>query len=206
MTSFETLDTEYKESQGCRGVGRLLWLKAFEHVQISSTFAADGGLVKRHTFPSQRQMAWTRPRSRNAPKYRGGDILAFRWLCERYRDKAAKTSKTIAGGLIEHCLWYFVREGGAPTISIRTVGQTSVDDVYDEFMFTSATKKDMQIKGAEFAQAHPHRSSKPLQVSNILLLGVPAGRLVEEETIVGKIPGLYGKIRNRTATSFMRAM
>ena len=29
FTSFETLDTEYKLSKGCRGVGRLLWLKAF---------------------------------------------------------------------------------------------------------------------------------------------------------------------------------
>ena len=29
MESFHTLDSEHKVSQGCRGIGRLLWLKAF---------------------------------------------------------------------------------------------------------------------------------------------------------------------------------
>jgi hypothetical protein len=29
MDSFNTLDSEYKSARGCRGVGRLLWLKAF---------------------------------------------------------------------------------------------------------------------------------------------------------------------------------
>ena len=38
MDSFDTLDTEYKSSLGCRGVGRLIWLKAFEGVDVSSQF------------------------------------------------------------------------------------------------------------------------------------------------------------------------
>jgi hypothetical protein len=29
MLSFETLDSDHKARLGCRGVGRLLWLKAF---------------------------------------------------------------------------------------------------------------------------------------------------------------------------------
>lgn len=43
MESFETLDSEYKSKQGCRGVGRLLWLKAFESVNVSSVFKEDSG-------------------------------------------------------------------------------------------------------------------------------------------------------------------
>lgn len=34
--SFETLDSEHKAAQGCRGVGRLLWLKAFDKVYVDT--------------------------------------------------------------------------------------------------------------------------------------------------------------------------
>ena len=43
MDSFETLDTDYKASLGCRGVGRLLWLKAFDKVSVRSAYMAEDG-------------------------------------------------------------------------------------------------------------------------------------------------------------------
>ncbi|WP_163370861.1 hypothetical protein [Endozoicomonas acroporae] len=30
IASFETLDSDHKIDKGCRGIGRLLWLKAFD--------------------------------------------------------------------------------------------------------------------------------------------------------------------------------
>jgi hypothetical protein len=38
MKSFQTLDSEYRSEQGCRGVGRLLWLKAFKKVDVVSHY------------------------------------------------------------------------------------------------------------------------------------------------------------------------
>jgi hypothetical protein len=43
MSSFETLDTDFKDSLGCRGVGRLLWLKAFDKVSVRSAYWAENG-------------------------------------------------------------------------------------------------------------------------------------------------------------------
>jgi hypothetical protein len=37
---------------------------------------------------------------------------------KHYRDASPKTAPTIANCVLEHCLWYFVREGGAPTNEI----------------------------------------------------------------------------------------
>ena len=42
MESFQTLDSDYKMDKGCRGVGRLLWLKAFDSIRIQSTYVEDG--------------------------------------------------------------------------------------------------------------------------------------------------------------------
>ena len=41
IESFLTLDSEYKASRGGRGVGRLLWLKAFERATIESIYGTD---------------------------------------------------------------------------------------------------------------------------------------------------------------------
>lgn len=38
MNSFLTLDSQYKARRGGRGVGRLLWLKAFARARIRSVF------------------------------------------------------------------------------------------------------------------------------------------------------------------------
>jgi len=46
FVSFETLDSEHKAAQGCRGVGRLLWLKAFDKVYVDNVYL-DGGTKKR---------------------------------------------------------------------------------------------------------------------------------------------------------------
>ena len=38
LKSFETLDSDHKAVKGCRGVGRLLWLKAFQKVYVDSVY------------------------------------------------------------------------------------------------------------------------------------------------------------------------
>jgi hypothetical protein len=40
--SFETSDTDHKKTRGAKGVGRFMWLKAFDSVDVASTFAEEG--------------------------------------------------------------------------------------------------------------------------------------------------------------------
>jgi hypothetical protein len=40
MDSFRTLDSDYKADKGCRGVGRLMWLKAFNKVNVTSPYTS----------------------------------------------------------------------------------------------------------------------------------------------------------------------
>jgi hypothetical protein len=48
--SFKTLDSEHKISKGCRGVGRLMWLKVFMVVEIESHFLTEEKLLKKRCF------------------------------------------------------------------------------------------------------------------------------------------------------------
>ena len=49
FNAFLTLDTDHKIDKGGRGIGRLLWLKAFQHVDVASVFL-DGGVLRQRVF------------------------------------------------------------------------------------------------------------------------------------------------------------
>ena len=48
--SFETLDTDYKVEKGGRGIGRLLWLKAFDRIDVVSCFLNEDEALEQRTF------------------------------------------------------------------------------------------------------------------------------------------------------------
>jgi hypothetical protein len=194
MLSFETLDSGHKARVGCRGVGRLLWLKAFEHVRVSSDFqdAGDGLLRRSFAFTAGAGINDMAVLASPAGATRGASVVldGFR---PAYRDKAAKSARTIAGSLLEHCLWYFVRRGGAPAIRISDGTETvSLDQVYDETMFSQATKENIVIRGLDFELTHLKLSATSCKHHSIAWCA--GSRVVEEENLAGKIPGLHGKI------------
>lgn len=195
MLSFETLDTDYKANLGCRGVGRLLWLKAFERVNVSSIFVSTGGGLKQRTFTFTTAHGVDNVTLTDAPP--AADVTTCVHLdgfAKPYRERSAKSARTIATALVEHCLWYFVRDGGAPKIRILDDQESiNLDDVYDELMFSSATKDSVEAKGQTFDLTHI--KLKAGSAKQHFVAWCAAGRLVEEEVIAGKVPGLYGKIR-----------
>ena len=194
LESFETLDSDYKASEGCRGVGRLLWLKAFDSVRIWSDFKANDGTLMRRSFyftaakgvegmvvePSPDQ---AHPLTRVLLKGFGAE----------YRDRSPKTARAIANALFEHCLWYFVRDGGAPSIQVRDGTEVIfLENVYEEYMFSSAQKRSFNVKDATFEITH--LKLKTSESRRPFLAWCAAGRVVKEESLVGKLPGLHGRI------------
>lgn len=124
MLSFETLDSEYKAGQGCRGVGRLLWLKAFEAVEVTSNYHDQNRLLRHRSFSFTANQGVAGLQDIEAVS--GSKLETCVHLSgfeKKYREKSAKSARTIANSLFEHCLWYFVRDGGAPEISIIDDGE-----------------------------------------------------------------------------------
>lgn len=196
MGSFETLDSEYKSQQGCRGVGRLLWLKAFESVDISSVYQeADGqAYSRRFSFTPANGVGNMSivPVDKNALFQTRVHLAGFH---KPYRDKSAKTARRIANLIFEHCLWYFVRDGGAPSIRVADdLESIDLSEVYDEYMFSSSKKEVISIKGNDFELTH--LKLKPGAAKQHFVAWCAASRVVEEESLAGKVPGLHGRIKD----------
>lgn len=196
MASFETLDSDYKSQQGCRGVGRLLWLKAFEAVSITSNFKNEGEAMKTRSFTFTAAQGVANVEVTEATTdVQMRTCVELSGFAKAYREKSAKTAKTIANSLFEHCLWYFVRDGGAPKIRIKDdLELIDLDEVYSEYMFSSSQKDTVTIKGQPFELTH--LKLKASAAKQPFIAWCAASRVVDEESINGKLPGLYGKIRD----------
>ncbi len=198
MKSFNTLDSEYKAAKGCRGVGRLLWLKAFEKAVVNSIYKDETDAFKSRTFVFNAASGVIDEEISDAPSgVARSTCVHIQGFRQRYREASNKTIRTIANSLFEHCLWYFVRKGGAPKIIVKDKDidePICLDNVYEEHMVSSAVSETISIKENDFELTHVKLRAHSSQAHIIAFCA--SNRLVQEENITGKIPGLYGKMRD----------
>ena len=193
LQSFETLDSDYKIDKGCRGVGRLLWLKAFDKVEISSSYFISAANCMRRTISFDVSNGIQLIDESETDGNNIKTIVTLRHFDTKYRTAAPKSTDSIARALLEHCLWYFVRPEGAPNICVSDSEQNiNLKELYDAYMHESAHAERTKIKDNDFNLTHiKFRASSSKKHS---LSFSAASRLVKEEVISGKIPGLHGKI------------
>jgi len=196
MDSFRTLDSEYKAEKGGRGVGRLLWLKAFRRVNVASTFTGENGTLLSRAFEFNTTEGVANEKCGAAQN--SGDAsttVHLEGFRNKYQKASAKSVSSIAHSLFEHCLWYLVREEGAPEIVIQDDDEIlRLADLYDKYMLSSAFSETISIKGQSFHLTHVNLQETSTSAHSIALCA--ASRLVKEENLSGRIPGLYGKLQN----------
>ena len=113
--SFETSDSTYKRKIGGKGIGRLLWLKAFGEARITSVYC-EGGKTFRRSFAFRPTAAaienheLTEVESGEFPILTKVELVNF---AESYEELCPKTATLVAERLIEHLLVIFLQPGGA---------------------------------------------------------------------------------------------
>jgi len=191
--SFETLDSDHKIDKGCRGVGRLMWLKVFGLVEVESHFFDIDGELKKRIFRFDDKSGVHGEKVLEATYQKPGTIIKLLDFDENFRKQVPAKGQSIANQLLEHVLWYFVRQGSAPKILLE-----DADEVFDlnlllqEHMHASAFLETITIRGYQFELTHIKFRASVNKKHQLALCA--ANRLVKEESIQGKIPGLYGKI------------
>lgn len=107
--SFETLDSDHKIDKGCRGVGRLMWLKVFDLVEVESHFLDVDGELKKRAFRFDEKSGVHGEQVIAATEQLSGTRIKLVNFKESYQKSAPIKAQTIANQLLEHVLWYFVR-------------------------------------------------------------------------------------------------
>lgn len=195
--SFETLDSDHKISKGCRGVGRLMWLKVFDLVEVESHFVDAEGNLRKRVFLFDDKLGVHGDQLLEAVAQQSGTIIKLMGFDESFRKQVPTKGESIANQLLEHVLWYFVRNEDAPNILVEDSGEViDLDTLYDQHMHASAYHETIIIRDYSFDLTHIKFRASVYKKHQLALCA--ANRLVKEESIQGKLPGLYGKISDNS--------
>lgn len=153
--SFLTSDSRYKVALGGKGIGRLLWLKAFAEVRIESvfcdgqnlvmkkrkfTFNLNGDNIHSHTVEDTNDARVTR--------------VSLIGLKEAYASSIPKKLETLAYRIIEHTISYFLLQDCPEILIIDGDSQVNLLKVYNEMMKFNHKEEEILIKGHKFKIHH----------------------------------------------------
>ena len=191
--SFRTLDSEHKVRKGGRGIGRLLWLKAFDRVDVMSRFSNDRGELNQRSFsfsPDGITDAAVEDARVEMPRETTIHLVGFD---PSYSSHSRKTSDAIAKAMLEHCLWYFVRPGGAPRIIVEDQAEEIfLENLFEDHMRSSAVPEQIQVKDHHFDLLHVQLRASASAAHSIAYCA--DDRLVTEEKLAGLVPGLSSRL------------
>ncbi|MBX3024684.1 ATP-binding protein [bacterium] len=115
--SFNTTDTDQKAAKGGKGVGRLLWLKAFEQAAVDSVFMNGASTFLRRQFrfvlQSDPVQGGERPEMADGPR-----STTVRLIGLREGMSVPAQADTIARHLLAHCLLYLL-DASCPRLTVR---------------------------------------------------------------------------------------
>jgi len=193
FNSFSTLDTDYKLDKGCRGIGRLLWLKAFSKVTIESNYKEEGG-KKYRSFDFNISNDIFNEKIEDSDFEDNLTSVKLLNINQKHRQYIPKTIETISHSLLEHCLWYFLRQGGVPKITLEDDEVVLMDNEFESYMLNASDSETFPIKSNEFEITHVKLKTSSKNKHTIIYSA--ADRVVIEESLSGKIPGLFGVLND----------
>lgn len=200
LESFETLDTQVKADMGGKGVGRLIWLKAFESAHIESRYI-EGDEVRKRQFDfvlnrdgvsniEEETLSHLDPK-RTEPE----TTVRLVGFVDRYRAASPKSADVIARRIVEHCMEYFVLDD-APEMWLEDPEEDEADidlnELFEDEYKYASQRRDFDVEG------------HPLSIQDVLLradadvehrVGLCAhNRVVREIHVERKIPHLGGRL------------
>ncbi|MFW6009455.1 MAG: hypothetical protein ACOCP8_09355, partial [archaeon] len=201
FTSFQTSDSQYKKDKGGKGIGRFLWLKAFERVEIKSIFLNNGTLYKRRFNFELDGDGINNTFFKKADEDNIYTEVHLKNYYREYKDKCPKRLKTIAFRIIEHCLSFFVLDK-CPTIKLKDCDDlVNLNKLFKTEVKEYSNSNCFHIKKNEFRITHMRLYSS--EGNRHTLYYCANNRVVFDKNIESDIPNLNKKIEDSHGNNFV---
>ncbi len=155
-TSFLEAYSQLKVKKGCKGIGRFLWLKAFDEITINSTYTEHGKwFLRSFTFSLNGINPEDNVKELEGDSYTRKTQVCLKQFRPVYRDSVAFKLESLARKIIEHCLPYFIM-GSCPQITLKdNRGDSFQLNAYYEKTYKDSLHQDpMALKGRNYTLYH----------------------------------------------------
>lgn len=151
--SFNTYASDFKKMLGCKGVGRMIWLKAFTSVEIESIYEENGKYYLR-TFNFDEQNAVNNMQLSETNESHNLTKVALKGLKSKCKASMPKKITTIARDILNHCFLYFVI-GSVPRITIEDEENCiCINSLFDDIESDKIETETFTIDNYNFSLVH----------------------------------------------------
>lgn len=148
LDSFLTSDTQYKIGRGGKGLGRFLWLKAFQFAEIESHYQ-DGPKFFKRAFKFTVKGDDPGPPVPSKSKCRNTKVR-LTGMKSPYKESCPQGLGLIGHQLIEHCLPFFL-DPNCPDVTISdAVEQIDLNRYFRDTFASKATRHSFTIQDSQF--------------------------------------------------------
>ena len=165
--SFRTPDSMHKYHLGAKGIGRLLWLKAFERAEIDSTFGESGAFLRRRFTYAEDDENPIRDHTIIAATdaTRRHTKIVLRNLQEPYFSKFRPQPEKVASRILQRFMLHFL-DSNCPTVTYRDDGVDPIilNKLLLDDQVTEIETKDVVVRNhtltVRFIQMNPSGKRK----------------------------------------------
>jgi hypothetical protein len=190
--SFKTSDSSRKRAKGGKGVGRFLWLKAFNNVSIESVFTKGGKFFRRSFTFSLSADGIDSHKCEEVNNVATKTTIRLQGFKTEYRQHSTcpKSASTLARRIIEHFLQLFLMDACPKIILTDNYEQTNVDlnSHFKSEMRLDVVKQHLLVKNNKLSITHV-RLLVPQDITHSLSL-CAVNRAVRSEKLSTSIPNL----------------
>jgi hypothetical protein len=199
--SFLTSDSTYKTSIGGKGIGRFLWLKAFENIEVDSIYTEDNKTMNRNfTFSLDDEPIKVINFSECDCKERITRIKLNNFK-DIYRNSCTRKLDLIGIKVIEHCMSFFLLDD-CPNVTLEDkFDKICLNNLFKEKVSVNTTRDKFNIKGNEFEISHV-KLYYGNETTNRLHF-CANNREVDDINLAKLIPTLNGKIKKDEEKEFI---
>jgi len=202
--AFSTSDTTHKANRGGKGIGRFMWLAAFESVEIDSVFGTKGSTQFRKFAFCARKSGIENMTCVPVQSQEPVTIVRLNGFKEKFQKQCPKRLDTIAVFIVEEFLEYFI--GPNPPVITMHDGDDSADltEIFETGMVPRIDRANISIGGSSFELLHVRLYSNHITDHRLYLCA--HGRAVVQEKLTGRIPNLLRRLQDEEQKDFVYAV
>ena len=152
--SFLEAYSSLKVAKGCKGLGRFLWLKAFEKVVIESVYIENNNCYKRQFEFSEDSFITPEENTvkiEKADPYTKVRLVGYR---KKYQKNCSISVEPIAKKIIEHCMMYFISDNCPQIVLSDDIDSININDYFEANIKDSLHQDKIEIQEQSFSIYH----------------------------------------------------
>jgi len=151
-SSFDEFDSTHKLNIGGKGIGRLLWLKAFDYVIVDSIYEENDCCWRRKIkfVPDDKFEIDTNEQISNMEKWTTVSLVNCK---KEFEEVFQVNAETLSKKILSHCISYFVNNMAPKIIINDKEGNCIVNELYDEIKDTKFID-EFEINDKKFSIIH----------------------------------------------------